>query len=74
MENLRCELDYGFNFGGRKALHSAALTHSCLTETALDALWYNMSSLAPLFKLLCNFELEYQENVSHIFNLINKTS
>jgi len=62
IQHIRVVLDHGFNLGERQTLYSAALTCSSFLEVALDALWYNMDSLAPLFKLT-NFE----EKVCHFF-------
>ena len=38
--------------GGQRALACCARVSRSLSEPALDALWYKMSGLAPLFRLL----------------------
>ncbi len=62
IQHIRVTLDLGFNYGQRQTLYSAALTCSSFLEVALDALWYNMDSLAPLFKLS-----NVEEKVCHFF-------
>lgn len=62
IQHIRVALDLGFNHGQRQTLYSVALTCSSFLEVALDALWYNMDSLAPLFKLSNS-----EEKVCHFF-------
>ena len=69
MQSIRYDMEV-FEPQGRKALCSAALICSGFLDAAMDALWYNMTSLTPLFKLLSNFGLEYQEKVCHVLSPI----
>jgi len=49
--------DFWFNFlPCDPTLFNAALTCRAFSEPALDVLWYYMTSLKPLFKLLSNFQ------------------
>ena len=61
MQNIR--KDRYFYLKSKKALYNAALTCTSFLEPALDALWYDMSCIKPLFKLLSNFEPYFQANV-----------
>jgi len=60
MQNLCNEAEYPKK---TKTLYNAALTCSSFLEPALDALWYDMRRLMPLFRLLSNLQPTFSPEV-----------